>query len=82
MYDDPTLHIKFHYGYVKNFPLITECKVYWKDKILEGYAFCNKNFDNPQKKIGRKIAFSRAIKNLPREHRKFLWEQYKKHFSV
>lgn len=76
------MRIKFSYKYDKNLPVFTECFVDYGNRKLYGWAKCNKRYDFPNKVIGRKIAFSRAISSLPKDARKELWQDYLSKFKV
>lgn len=75
------MKIKFSYSYDGNLPVITHCEIEYKGKRLEGEAICNTKYDFPNKKVGRKIAFTKAIQSLPREKRAELWNYYKLNFN-
>jgi len=72
------MKIKFAYRYDDNkLPIGTICTVEDGDTLYTGEASCNRRYDFPEKRIGRKVAFGKAIKDLPREVRTALWERYK-----
>lgn len=76
--------IKFSYVRDNNkAPVTTYCEVIdlLNEEIYVGTASCSKK-DFPQKKVGRKVALSRALKTFDRETRKNIWEDYLKKFGV
>lgn len=55
---------------------ICQCILTREDgKVLAETAFCHPK-DQYSKKIGRKVAFWRAIKELPRDIRREFWAEY------
>ena len=73
--------VYFQYSYLWSSPETREgqlvtCIIKCGPAGYSGIAKCGKS-DNFNKAIGRKIAFTRALKNIPRAERKELWEAYK-----
>jgi hypothetical protein len=69
-------NVKFRYF---SFPLdgriVTQCKVVCGSLTHVGAADCSPK-DNFSRIKGRKIALTRAIKDLPRSDRKVIWNEY------
>lgn len=76
------MKIKFRYGYDGSLPVITECDVDYGNRRLVGVAKCNLKYDFPNKSIGRKVAFKKAISVLPKDQRKDLWNEFLSKFKV
>lgn len=76
------MKVKFRYGYNGSLPILTECFVDYGNRRLYGSAKCNTKYDFPNKAVGRKIAFSRAISSLPKDQRQELWSEYLTKFKV
>ena len=71
------MEISFAYDRQDNKPVGVTCTVDVEisNKPLIGTATCHPH-DNFSRRVGRRIALTRAIKNLPREYRKRVWEKY------
>lgn len=56
---------------------VTLCLIYDNDKlpVQVGAAYCSKK-DHYDRKVGRKVALARALKDTPREYRKKVWDAY------
>jgi len=54
----------------------TDCYIF-KDDVIEevGITFCSLS-DNFSRAVGRKIALTRAVKNLPKDLRTKIWHEY------
>lgn len=69
------LDVRFGH-YPKGHPYMTQCFVYCGPGMLYmGAAFCSPH-DNFDRRIGRKLAFTRAIADFPREQRRELWREF------
>lgn len=52
----------------------SETKREW-NKVVEGMTVCSEE-DQFDRVVGRKVALTRALKGLPKEHRKIIWDAY------
>ena len=72
-----TIKVDFHYG-EDNGLRVTECKVNFLSSLRLpqiGKAVCSPE-DNFCKATGRKVALTRALRTLPRDLRKEVWDTY------
>jgi hypothetical protein len=77
-----TVDVRFnHFNVTDNFGYETrgtECKLWFKNVLLgEGVAVCHPN-DNFEKRIGRKVAFGKAVSDtgFNKEGRTALWDAF------
>lgn len=74
----------FHWKYTRDkadtkslrgHPYMVYVEVEWEEEVLRGIACCHIN-DNFDRRIGRRIALTRAVKKLPRAIRSLIWAEY------
>lgn len=84
------MKIKFKHTYIVIPPSIefvnenrrfTICTVEDGERMFVGQAICHPK-DQFCKAIGRKIALADAIRGLPKEERKTIWDEYHSRFKV
>ncbi len=78
--------VVFHYNHsvdnegkriMENIPSDTGCFIFKNDqRISAGIALCNYPAEMPVKKIGRKIALTRALASFDKEFRTLVWKLY------
>lgn len=64
--------------YYRQVKVITECRLILPDGSEfadSGFAACSMG-DNFNRNLGRKLALTRAVKDLPKEQRRTIWNAY------
>lgn len=88
-YGGKTYEVRFGYGYneiiedgkiINKKPVYTACFIIAEDRAITGYgiSWCNPS-DIFSKFVGRKLALTRAVKELDKDFRKTIWDKY---FSI
>lgn len=77
--------VKFYYvnsvdidnPFTEKVPVETGCTILKNDVIIaNGIAMCNYPAEMPVKRVGRKIALSRALSGFDKEFRTLVWKLY------
>lgn len=73
------LKVNFHHNLINK---TTICAVSAGETILgEGSAKCGQN-DTFSKKVGRKVALTKALTGLPKDTRSTIWNDYKNQAKI